>query len=196
MSTTGPASTMRPAYITCTRVGEAGDDAEVVGDEHDRRCSRVRADAREQLEDLRLHGHVERGRRLVGDQDVGVVGQRPSRSSPAGACRPTARGDRTLAPVGRRRGTTPSRAARPPWPRPGCGLTCWWVMHRLGDLAADRRAPGSATSSDPGRSSRCGRRECSRSTDGAAPSSSVPSKRTEPLAVGVDIEQPEHGQHR
>ncbi len=29
-----------------------------------------------QLEDLRLHGHVERGRRLVGDQQLGLVGQR------------------------------------------------------------------------------------------------------------------------
>ena len=30
----------------------------------------------EKLEDLRLHGHVERGRRLVGDQQVGLVGER------------------------------------------------------------------------------------------------------------------------
>ena len=30
----------------------------------------------QQLEDLRLHGDVERGRRLVGDQQVGLVGER------------------------------------------------------------------------------------------------------------------------
>ena len=30
----------------------------------------------EQLEDLGLDGHVERGGRLVGDQDVGVAGER------------------------------------------------------------------------------------------------------------------------
>ncbi len=29
-----------------------------------------------QVEDLRLHGHVEGGRRLVGDQDGGVAGER------------------------------------------------------------------------------------------------------------------------
>ena len=29
-----------------------------------------------QLEDLRLHGDVERGGRLVGDQEIGLVGQR------------------------------------------------------------------------------------------------------------------------
>ena len=30
----------------------------------------------QQLEDLRLDGHVERRRRLVGDQHVGIVGER------------------------------------------------------------------------------------------------------------------------
>ena len=30
----------------------------------------------EQLEDLRLHGDVERRRRLVGDQEIGIVGER------------------------------------------------------------------------------------------------------------------------
>ena len=41
----------------------------------------------DQVEDLRLDGHVERGRRLVGDQQVGVQRRAPSRSSRAGACR-------------------------------------------------------------------------------------------------------------
>ena len=30
----------------------------------------------DQLEDLRLNGHVERGRRLVGDEQIGLVGER------------------------------------------------------------------------------------------------------------------------
>jgi hypothetical protein len=30
----------------------------------------------EQRQDLRLHGDVERGRRLIGDQQLGIVGQR------------------------------------------------------------------------------------------------------------------------
>ena len=32
--------------------------------------------ALDQVEDLRLDGHVERGRRLVGDQQLGVAGER------------------------------------------------------------------------------------------------------------------------
>ena len=32
--------------------------------------------SREQLQDLRLHGHVERRGRLVGDEEVGLVGER------------------------------------------------------------------------------------------------------------------------
>ena len=56
-------------------VGDLAHDAEVVGDEQHRHAEpglRVL----EQLEDLRLHGDVERGRRLVGDQQVRLVGQR------------------------------------------------------------------------------------------------------------------------
>ena len=54
-------------------VGDAGDDTEVVGDEHDAGAEVV-LDALDDVEDLRLHGDVERRRRLVGDQHVGVVG--------------------------------------------------------------------------------------------------------------------------
>ena len=56
-------------------VGEAAHDAEIVGDEHDRHAEPL-LQIGEQLEDLRLDRHVERGRRLVGDQHVGVVGER------------------------------------------------------------------------------------------------------------------------
>ena len=56
-------------------VGHLGHHAEVVGDHHDRRVE-LALQALDQLEDLRLDGDVERGRRLVGDQQLGVVGQR------------------------------------------------------------------------------------------------------------------------
>ena len=48
-------------------VGDLGDDAEVVGD-HDDRGAVVVLQLVHQLEDLRLRRHVERRRRLVGDQ--------------------------------------------------------------------------------------------------------------------------------
>ena len=56
-------------------VGEAAHDAEIVGDEHDRHAEPL-LQIREQLQDARLDSHVERGRRLVGDQHVRVVGER------------------------------------------------------------------------------------------------------------------------
>ena len=54
-------------------VGDLGDDAEVVGDDHDRGVE-LALQALDQLEDLRLDRHVERRRRLVGDQQLRVVG--------------------------------------------------------------------------------------------------------------------------
>ncbi len=78
-----------------------GDHAEVVGDQ-DHRHAEFALQARDQIEDLRLHRHVERGRRLVGDQHLGLVRRAPSRSSRAGASRPRARaGSRRCAGAGR-----------------------------------------------------------------------------------------------
>ena len=51
------------------------DDAEVVGDEHDRTVDPVLQIA-EQVEDLRLDGHVERRGRLVCDDQFRVAGER------------------------------------------------------------------------------------------------------------------------
>ena len=45
-ASTGPSSTIRPPYITATRVGDAGDHAEVVGDPDDRRCRAAAAGRR------------------------------------------------------------------------------------------------------------------------------------------------------
>ena len=56
-------------------VGEVGDDAHVVGDQHDRGAELVAA-ATQQVEDLGLHRHVERRRRLVGDEHRGVERER------------------------------------------------------------------------------------------------------------------------
>ncbi len=56
-------------------VGEVRDDPHVVGDEEDGRPELVTATA-QQVEDLGLHGDVERGRRLVGDDEPGVEGER------------------------------------------------------------------------------------------------------------------------
>ncbi len=50
-------------------------DAEIVGDEQKRHVQ-PRLDVLQERDDLRLHGDVERGGRLVGDQQIGLVGER------------------------------------------------------------------------------------------------------------------------
>ncbi len=56
-------------------VGHFGDDAQVVRDQDDRRASLL-LQALHQVEDLGLDRHVQRGRRLVGDQQARLAGQR------------------------------------------------------------------------------------------------------------------------
>ena len=56
-------------------VGELAHDAEIVGDEQHRHAE-PRLDVFQELQDLRLHRDVERGGRLVGDQQIGLVGER------------------------------------------------------------------------------------------------------------------------
>ena len=56
-------------------VGDLAHDAEIVGDEQHRHAVAA-CRIFEQIEDLRLHGDVERRRRLVGDEQVGPVGER------------------------------------------------------------------------------------------------------------------------
>jgi hypothetical protein len=55
-------------------LADLGHHAEVVGDQ-DHRGPRPLLQLQHQVEDLRLDGDVERGRRLVGDQELGVAGQ-------------------------------------------------------------------------------------------------------------------------
>ena len=56
-------------------VGDLGDHAEVVGDDDDRH-PQPRLKVVEERQDLRLDGDVERRRRLVGDQQLRLVGER------------------------------------------------------------------------------------------------------------------------
>ena len=56
-------------------LAHAGDDAEVVRD-HDQRRVLLGDELTQQVEDLRLDRHVERGRRLVGDQELRLAGER------------------------------------------------------------------------------------------------------------------------
>ena len=56
-------------------LGDLGHHAEVVGDQHDGRADAV-LEVAHQVEDLRLDGDVERGGRLVGDQQLRVAGER------------------------------------------------------------------------------------------------------------------------
>ena len=74
-SAIGPASTISPLLHDDHVVGDAAHDIEVVGDEQHRHAD-LRLQVLEQLQDLRLHGDVERGRRLVGDEEVRPVGER------------------------------------------------------------------------------------------------------------------------
>ena len=71
----------RPALDDAARihhvhpVGVARDDAEIVRDD-DQRHAETPRQILHQLEDLRLDGDVERGRRLVGDDQLGLAAQR------------------------------------------------------------------------------------------------------------------------
>src|SRR2546423_2577859 len=55
-------------------LAEAGDHAHVMRDQDDGGPGRL-VQVSQQLQDLGLHGHVERGGRLIGNQDRGLVGQ-------------------------------------------------------------------------------------------------------------------------
>ena len=139
-------------------------------------CSR-----REEIEDLGLDGDVERGGRLVGDQELRSRGQRHrDHGALAQAARELVRVvARALA---RRRAPAPGRASPPPAPRPPARVT---RRGRAGarDLVADRRRPGSARSSAPGRPWRCGRPARGASASASFSSRSSPWRRTRPRAM-------------
>ena len=74
-SPVGPLSTTLPPYITSIRATFCGDHAQVVRDQQQRHAA-LGDQVGDQVEDLALDRHVQRRRRLVGDQQVGPAGQR------------------------------------------------------------------------------------------------------------------------
>ena len=111
-----PVSTIRPRYITATRW--------LMWRTTDRSCAtnRIarpssRCSSRQQVQDLRLHGDVERRDGLVGHDQLRVRAPAPRRSRRAAADRPTARADggRRARATGRpgRAGRRRARRARP-----------------------------------------------------------------------------------
>ncbi len=116
-------------------VGDLGDHAEVVGDEHHRHAEVVLHGA-QQVEDLALRGHVQRGGRLVGDQQLRVAGDRHRDH------RPLPHTARQLERVGVEprsglRMPTPAQLVDRPFPR--VGRIQLLVQHdHLGQLPADR----------------------------------------------------------
>ena len=108
-SAAGPTSTTRPAYITASRsqVSASTDRSWLI-------ISRLMPDSGDQVvdqpEDLGLHHHVERGRRLVGDDQRRARRPAPSRSSRAGAAHRRARAGRhRRAPAATRPASSSSR---------------------------------------------------------------------------------------
>ena len=72
---TGPCSTSWPSIHHRDAVGHLGDDAEVVRDEQQRQVE-ARLQLAHQVEHLRLNRDVERRRRLVGDDERRLAGER------------------------------------------------------------------------------------------------------------------------
>ncbi len=115
-----------------------GDHAHVVGDQ-DQRHAALALQGEQQVEDLRLDGDVERGGRLVGDQQAADCRRSPWRSSPAGSCRRTAGAGRRAA-AARARGCRPGRAARCARRRRSARLPPSCTCSASVDLEADREA--------------------------------------------------------
>ena len=72
----GPYSTALPPYMTRDVIGELGDDPQVVRDDDDGAVE-LGLQVPDEVEDLRLHGHVEGRRRLVGDEQRRVARPAP-----------------------------------------------------------------------------------------------------------------------
>ena len=99
-------STTRPAYITSTRSTNSATTPRswvIRITAMPKRSCRLRSSSRIWA----WIGDVERGGRLVGEQQARVAGRARSRSSPAGACRPRAGAD-TRSGAGRARGCRPA----------------------------------------------------------------------------------------
>ena len=77
----GPCSTVFAVAQDKNFVGEIGDNTEIMRDQEHRHAACL-LQALKQRENLRLYAHVERGRRLVGDQQAGISGKRHGDGDP------------------------------------------------------------------------------------------------------------------
>ena len=140
-----------PAVHHVHAFAHARDDAEVVRDQDQRRVL-LGDELAQQIEDLRLDGDVERSRRLVGDQQLRLAGQRHrDHRALAHAARELVR---VVLETGLRArdADTVQRLGRARLRLP-CG-PCRSASRAPRGSAARSSAPDSATSSGPGRSSR------------------------------------------
>ena len=124
-------------------VAEAGDDAEIVGDQQHRKAERF-LEAGEQLQHLRLDRHVERRGRLVGDQQFRLAGDRHGdHHALAHAARqfmrilpgtPRRRRDARPPRAGRGRGGRRRPAIRPRWRRSTSEICSPTLISGLSDV--------------------------------------------------------------
>ena len=159
-------------------VSRLGDHPKVVGDQDDGRPVRL-LEVADQVEDLSLHRHVERGRRLVGDQDLGVEGERHGDHHPLSH----AAGELVRVAVDSLGG-----ARDPDLPSASSARAARLAPRRPRAPGSPRRSAirpcraGGATTADPGRSSRCACRGRASARPGRV-SRSSPSRRTRPSTV-------------
>ncbi len=123
-----PTSSKLSAIHDADPVADLRDDAEVVGDQKHGGAVPV-PERIDEPQHLRLDGDVERGRRLVGDQELRVVGERRGNDDPL----PHAAGEpvrRIVIAARRPQGCRPRSSARSrgPWPR---GRPIFWCARRV-----------------------------------------------------------------
>ena len=174
-----PVSTNVPAYITLTRSHMPATTP--------RSCvirisavSRSATRLAQELEDLRLDRDVERRRRLVGDQQLRLAGERHrDHHALAHAARELVRV--VLQPYARARDPDLVEQLDRRAGRPASRVHPEVRLERLADLPARSSAPGSATSSGPGRSSR------SRGRGSCAARASLSSSRSRPSNIALPL---------
>ena len=117
-------------------VGDLGDDAEIVGDDQHRHAEPA-LQVLQQVEDLRLDGDVERRRRLVGDQQRGLAGQRHGDHDPLAHAAGQAGAD-SRRPAASAEGMRTSSSISIARALAACGDMRGVRQDRLDDLLADR----------------------------------------------------------
>ena len=71
----GPRSHNAPGIHDGDRIAGLRHDAEIMGDQDNRQAAPV-AQIEKEPQDLRLHRDIERGRRLIGNEEIGLAGER------------------------------------------------------------------------------------------------------------------------